>query len=184
MPHATPEQTIQQQLRRETLRDAIISRLAAEPAQLNKWLRHQPDDPGTRRPEPDSIISVVNIHQGTATSLRTIETKRLRNGNTQWLNTQNLRCPTSDVQPQEATIFAIIAVPTIKAIALTDAGWNDCWNLQETLDDYEDNPALSPLLPIEIVTKAIEPLPHKVVITSPQNLVTIPYHTARRKHNQ
>ena len=171
---ATPEQILIQRERRETLRHGIISKLSKQPELLNLWMRYQTVSDTHNRPEPESIIAVVNIHQDRITSLRTFDYRKLRKEDVPWLETQNLTCPKSGIPPQEATLFCITAEPTLKAIVLTPTGWNDCWVLQQDVDDYELIPALSPLFPIQVASKAISPLPHKVVMTPPINLVAIP----------
>ena len=175
MPRANPEQLRQQEHRRETVRNGIFQGLLNQPRTLRRWLNHQSISPSTHRREPDSIVAVVNLHQDHVTSLRTIDHQLLRQGDTQWLTPQALRCPNSRIDPQEATLFCIMAEPLLKAIALTPAGWNDCWVLQTAIDDYEDNPTISPLSPITVAaSKAITPLPYKVVLTPPQNLMATP----------
>lgn len=173
MPHANPEQLRNQEARREQLRRGIVSHLSKQPRLLKLWLTHQPIAPSMSRREPDSIVAVANINADRLTSLRTIDYGRLRKGDTQWLSPQELHCPNTGMSPEEATLFCIIAEPTLKAIALTTKGWNDCWVLQQTVDDDEENDELSPLKPIEIAAAALGNLPYKAVLTPPANLVSI-----------
>ena len=172
MIHANQEQLRDQETRRELLRHGIISHLSAQPRLLKLWTAHQPIDPSMRQPEPESVVAVVNLDHLKVTSVRIVDYHRLRRGDTQWLKPENLRCPTTGKDPEEATIFSIMAEPALKAVALTPKGWNGCWVLQQVVDDEEDNDLLSVLKPIKIIADTLGNIPYKPVFTSPSNLVT------------
>lgn len=172
MPHATPEQVQQQDQRRNSVRDAVFAHLADKPKLLRMWTRQQPLDPSFARAEARSIAAVVNINERhEATAVRHVETLDLRRKERTWLSPTTLCCPNTGHQPGEATFFCIAAVPVLKAIALTPAGWNDCWVMQQQIDDDEENPQLSPLHIVDLAAAAVAPLPYKAVFTPSNNII-------------
>ena len=174
MTNATPQQVAEQRQKRESVRDSIIDKLSAQPRILKLWTSYQGITAKISQPEPASVIAVVNITHDRISCVRTVDHRIVRNGDTEWLNPLNLRCPVTGAEPAEATLFCIMAEPTLKAIVLTPLGWNQCWTLQSTFDEEEDNDEMSILAPINTVSEAISPIPYKVVMTPPVNLVVPP----------
>lgn len=172
---ANPEQLRQQRQRRESVQQYILAKLSEHPRQLRLWQLCRPMDPNHHRPEPDSIVVVLNLDDRfQPTSLRTLLSKPIRHGDLQWLNPAAFTCPESGIIPDEATMFCITGEPTLKAIILTPAGWNDCWVLRQNVDDEEDNPLLSALTPVKKAEEMLASLPNKAIFTPPHNLLGNP----------
>ena len=174
MTNSTPQQIAEQRRKRESVRDGIIDKISAQTSILKLWTSYRGITAGTSQPEPESVIAIVNITHNRISCVRTIDHRRVRNGDTEWVNPMYLRCPVTGAAPAEATLFCIMAEPALKAIILTPPGWNQCWTLETAFDDEEDNDDMSVLAPIKTVTEAISPMPYKVIMTAPVNLVLPP----------